>query len=273
MGDDPSTIGPGLAERVLDRLDLEASPSLDADGLADLYRRWCRSVTFDNVRKLIALNGGDTGPLPGLDATDFLETWLRHKVGGTCWPSANALHALAVACGFDSRRLAASMFDTGDPSHGTTVVTIDDTQWLIDSSMLTDEPVPLSTTDETDLAGPVFGTHVEPVVGGWLIDFPMPMPDVTIPCRTLGPGAVDHDLFAERYEISRTWSPFNEHVHARGNDERGMTSYLESKRYRSSPDGYEEIPLDNAELRAALIGHFGMSEEIVARLVEVLPGL
>lgn len=37
-----------------------------------LYAAWCRSVPFDNTRKLIALRAGDPGPLPGDSPRGFL---------------------------------------------------------------------------------------------------------------------------------------------------------------------------------------------------------
>ena len=49
---------------VLARLGVER-PSLDLDGLRSVYGAWCRSVPFDNTRKLIHLGEGLDGPLPG----------------------------------------------------------------------------------------------------------------------------------------------------------------------------------------------------------------
>lgn len=92
---------------------------LDADGLRRIYQAWCRSVPFDNVRKLIVLHGDPGAPLPGMDAEEFFTAWLQHGCGGTCWPSATALHALLAAVGFDPRLVAASMGDAGVPMHGT----------------------------------------------------------------------------------------------------------------------------------------------------------
>ncbi len=80
-------------------------------------------------------------------------------------------------------------------------------------------------------------------------------------------------FFAERYEVSRTWSPFNEHVTARGNDEGGMTSFQQGKRFRRTAEGYDETDLVGDALGAALVAELGMSEEIVAAVAKVLPGL
>jgi N-hydroxyarylamine O-acetyltransferase len=268
---DARTIGPDLAERVLDRFGFDEPPAVDAAGLDALYRAWGRHVPFDNVRKLIALHSGDTGPLPGLDAADFLETWLRHGTGGTCWPSANALHAFVTACGFDSRLIAASMMDTGEPSHGTTIVTVGSAEWLVDSSMLTDAALPLSPTASTAIDDAVHPTTATPVPEGWLIAFATSVAGGDIACRTLGTSAVDHDFYLARYEVSRTWSPFNEHVDATRNDLDGLTRVSGEGRRRRDATGTTETPLEVDGIRGALVAELGFSEEIVDRLASVLP--
>lgn len=253
-------------ELVLADLGYEAMPSVDPDGLALLYRSWCRSVPFDNTLKLIALHGdGDSG-LPGMDADAFFRSWLRHRTGGTCWPTANALHALLGACGFESRLLAASMADTGIPSHGTTVVTLDGTEWLVDSSMLTDLPLRLATDSPTATDDPVFGTSAAPVAEGWLLQFPLPFADATMPCRTIAPDAVSHEYCVERYEVSREMSPFNQHPSTRLNDGEGVVSYGGGKRYRRTSAGVEESDLSGRLAFDALRDELGMSEEIVSEL-------
>lgn len=217
-----------LLEAVLERLGLEQAPSPDEAGLAELYRLWCRSVPFDNTLKLIALRGdraGSSPALPGMDAEEFFRSWLQHGTGGTCFPSANALRALASACGFDSRLVAGSMADVGEPTHGTTVVTVGEGEWLADTSMLTDEPVRLSQDAATVLGHPVFAATAEPVQEGWLFQFSMPYADMTMPCRTITPDAVDHSFFVERFEISRDSSPFNAGPNIKLNDEDGVLTF------------------------------------------------
>lgn len=263
-------LDPALLESVLQRLGLDAVPSLDIDGLTDLYRRWCRRVPFDNTLKLIALHGGDEGPLPGMDAGLFFESWLRHGTGGTCWPSANALHSLASGCGFQSRLVAASMADSGVASHGTTLVSLDNGDWLIDSSMLTDEPLRLSPNSATGIDHDVFGTSAEPVPEGWLFAFSLPYAVDRMPCRTIAPSPVSHDFCVERYEISREMSPFNLNPSTRRNDADGVVSYGGGKRYRRTSAGVEESDLSEGRVFDALRNEFGMSEEIVSRLTSAL---
>jgi N-hydroxyarylamine O-acetyltransferase len=265
-------VDPDLRDRVLERFGFGDLPTIDEAGVTALYRAWCRHVPFDNVRKLIALHGdGPAGPLPTMDATDLLETWLRHGAGGTCWPSSNALHALVDACGFEVRQVAASMFDQGVPTHATTIVTVDGRERLLDSSMLTDRPVPLDRHVATMLDDPVFGTRAEPVEEGWLLTFSMAASDDTLPCRTITPDAVSTAFCAERYEASRVASPFNVSVTARRNDAGGLVSYTNGSRVRRSPTRVDAEPCVGEALAAALVAEIGLSDEIVAHLMRVLP--
>lgn len=260
-----------LVDDVLQSMGLRNRPSRDEAGLRELYRGWCRSVPFDNTVKLIALHGADGNgdPLPGMDAEEFLRSWLEHGTGGTCFPSANALHELAMACGFESRLVAASMADIGEPTHGTTVVTLDGTDFLVDTSMLTDDLLALSD-EPTSIEHPVYATAAEPVAEGWLFQFSMPYAEATMPCRTIGPAGVDHGFFVERFEISREVGPFNAGPNAKRNDSEGVTAIGGGKRFRRHATGIEESDLSLEDACGTLIEEFGLSEEIVDRLSAAL---
>lgn len=253
---------------VLERLGFADAPTVDEDGLTAVYRAWGRRISFDNVRKLIALRGGEPGPLPGTDADDFFDAWLRHGTGGTCWPSANALHELLRALGFDSRRVVASMYDTGRPSHGTTIVTFDGREFCVDSSVLTDRPVPLDPGGPTAVDHPPVHTTAEPVAEGWLFDFPWAQGDERIACRTLSPDRVGFEVFAERYEASRAAGAFNERLFAHTNRDATTLTLVGAKRFRRTVDGVDAHELDDEQLREALIGELSFSEEIVGCLLE-----
>jgi N-hydroxyarylamine O-acetyltransferase len=261
-------IDTGTAERVLEEMGLREWPTVDSTGLAATYRAWCRAVPFDNVRKLIDLAAVPAGvaPLPGMDADDFFASWIRHRTGGTCWPSNNGLHALLAACGFDARLVVGSMFDRRMPTHAMTIVTIDGLEWLADSSMLTDDPVPLARDRPTALDHPVFPTTATPVAEGWLVAFPASYSLDSIPCRTISPSAVIYDFCVERYEASRQDSPFNDQVVARRNDPVGVTSLRGDAASRRTADGVSTRTVDDAGAAALLVDGLGMSEEIVARL-------
>jgi N-hydroxyarylamine O-acetyltransferase len=265
-----SILRPQTREAVLQRLGFSAAPPTDIAGLTALYRSWCRSVPFDNTLKLIALHGPGSGALPGMDAESFFDSWLRHSTGGTCWPSNNALSSLLRECGFRSRMVAASMADTGVASHGTTIVTLDDGDWLVDSSMLTDAPLQLSKQTATTIDHPVFATCAQPVAEGWLLQFSLPYAAATMPCRTIAPTAVTHEFCVERFEVSRVVSRFNDHPFTRRNDAAGVVSYGGGKRYRRTESGVEESDLSGNLVFDALRNELGMSDEIVAKLQTAL---
>jgi N-hydroxyarylamine O-acetyltransferase len=266
---DADTLTPSTRERVLETLGVTSEPDLDLDGLGHLYRAWCACVPFDNIRKLIALAGGTSDRLPGDSAEDFFASWLQHGTGGTCWPGANALHALAASVGFTSRRVAASMWELGEPTHGTTVVTVDGDDYLLDSSMLTDTPLRLHPDDSTRIDHPVFAATAEPVAEGWRFEFSLPYAPSSIPCRTMGPEAVDHPFFQERYEVSRTSSPFNGQPTVRRNQDGTVCCVGGATLYVRSADGIDECPLDGEALRTCLVERFALSEQIVDTLLSV----
>ena len=259
------TLPATLRARVLGRFGLDADIPLDIGGLRALYAAWCRNVPFDNVRKLIALRTGNEEALPGGEAGDFLEYWLRHGTGGTCWSSSNALFELVVSCGFVARRVAGSMRDLGVPGHGSVKVTIDGADWLVDSSMLIMHPIPLANTVHID-RDPLFGVEVEPSGGSHLVWFDTPPYDEYFPCRFLI-DPVDHAFYLERYEISRTRGPFNHHLSVRYNRGDARTVLQGHTRHRKTVAGLQSEDLTPDALCATLRDEVGMSSEMVERWI------
>jgi N-hydroxyarylamine O-acetyltransferase len=260
-----SAISPGLVERVLAKLGFAAEPGIDRRGLEQLYAAWCRSVPFDNVRKRIALLEDRPGPLPGALPGDFLEAWLEHGTGGTCWPSSNGLHAIVRACGFDVRRVSASMFERNDHNHGSLVVRLAGEELLVDSSIQNGAPIPLRRGAETRLDDPVHPIRVEPVEASFRIHWGMPQSRDTMPCRLMD-DPVDEAFYLERYEISRGYSVFNNALYARRNFPGRLVSFVGNTRHEKTASGVASRSLAAAELRAALVEELGHSETIVARL-------
>lgn len=261
-------ISENLRLRVAKRLELDAKLETDINGLYALYGAWCRNVPFDNVRKLIALRTGDTGPLPGGDATDFLENFLEHGTGGTCWSSSNALFELTTSFGFNARRIAGSMRDLGVPGHGSIKVTINMMDWMIDSSMLTMFPIPI--TDQLYVYRDArFGVEVEPTPeGSHLVWFNTPPYDDYFPFRLLIDN-VTLDFYLERYEISRTKGPFNHHVSIRYNRGDARTVLQGHTRHRTTDaTGLISTPLTRDEMIAEMRNVVGMSDAILKRWVD-----
>ncbi|MGH2901482.1 MAG: arylamine N-acetyltransferase [Solirubrobacteraceae bacterium] len=261
-----SELSPRLIERVLARLGFTDEPGIHRAGLEQLYAAWCFAVPFDNVRKRIALLEATPGPLPGGLPDDFLASWLEHGTGGTCWPSSNGLHALLRACGFDVRRISASMFDRDDHNHGSLVVRLAGEEVMVDSSMLNGTPIPLRRGVEAKLADPVHPIRVEPVEASFRIHWGMSQSHDTMPCRLMD-DPVDEAFYLDRYEISRGYSVFNNALYARRNFPGRLVSFVGRMRHEKTATGVASRELTLDELRKTLVEELGLSEVIVARLV------
>ncbi len=260
--DDGPGLPEGLRDRVLRRLGLTRTPSPDAEGLGELYRAWCSRVSFDNVRKVIAL--ADGRELPGRGAEDFFEAWLERGAGGTCWPGSNALYELLRSLGFDVSRGVGSMRDSGALNHATNRVRLDGRTWLVDSSMLT--MVPLRLSSEIHIGSDLFGAEVEPEAGSHVIwvDFP-PQPS-PIPCR-LQPEPISHSFHLESYERSREKSAFNRRLYARRNHPGEKRVVVGNKRVSKTASGMDVRELTREELCLALRDEIGIHESLIEEWV------
>ncbi len=260
-----SDVSAGLLARVFSKLGFTSPPAPDRAGLARLYTAWCYSVPFDNLRKRIALAAGGTDPLPGGPSEDFLSSWLEHGTGGTCWPSSNGLHALVRACGFDVRRISASMFDRNDHNHGSLVVRLDGDEWLVDSSILCGALIPLRRGEKVKFADAVHPIRVEPVDASFRVHWGMAQNSDTMPCRLMS-DPVDEAFYLERYEISRGYSVFNTALYARRNFPGKLVSFTGRTRHEKTAAGVTSRELSTSDLRAELVGEMGYSPAIVAKL-------
>lgn len=268
-----SKLPKALVERVMARLGFEGNPQPDLEGLRAVYAAWCRSVPFDNVRKIIHLRTQNGEPLPGSTAEDFLEAWLKFGTGGTCWSGAGALRTLLVSLGFNASRGIATMLAAPNlpPNHGTVRVTLDGADYLVDSAMLCVEPLRLRADNETTVDHPAWGLRCSQKEGKWYIDWrPLHKLD-GFQCRLErfdGTAEEYHRL----YDATRGWSPFNYEVTARlnRNDDVVGTAFGHAVTLRG--DGtVERRPISHAERVRLLITEIGMSEEIVMKLPEDVP--
>ena len=239
-------------------LDIEGAPNVER--LRDVYRAWCAAVPFDNVRKMVALRTG-ANHLPGIDAQDFFEAWLTHGTGATCWPGSNALHAILEADGFDVRRATGSMRDVGVENHGTLIVHIDRSTWLVDSSMLLGDPVELR--DHTYRRDDRYGTEVEVSDRSHVVWYQVPPHNTGFPCRLLRRD-VDESVFRARYVESRDRSPFNARLYARRNTRYGTVVIRGSTRFERDGSGeVREVVLDRQGILDALARDIGISPPMV----------
>jgi arylamine N-acetyltransferase len=267
MGIEAPPLSLHLVDRVLGRLALPHPPQPDVRGLETLYRAWCGRVPFDNLRKMTAIRRGEKAPLPGGEPADFLERFLEDGVGGTCWPSSGALHALLCACGFDARRVAGCMRDLGIVNHASVVVRFGAEEYLADSSLLTNRPLPLLPSDPWLHDDAVFRAETEPIEGGYLLWTDVPPTEVATPCR-LRADAVDHAFYLRAYEASRGRSPFNDRLYARRNRPDEMLILRGPVRYRKRADGVRVEELSADEILAALRDDIGASVDAIAAWVD-----
>jgi N-hydroxyarylamine O-acetyltransferase len=260
-----SAASPALLERAFARLGFSRRPAADLAGLRALYLAWCRQVPFDNLRKRIALAKGTSDPLPGGLPGDFLAAWLEHGTGGTCWPSSNGLHSLVAACGFDVRRISASMFDRNDHNHGSLIVRLDGAEWMVDSSIENDVPIRLERGVAAAIDDPVHPIRVEPVGDGFRVHWGMAQNANTMPCRLMQ-DPVDEAFYLERYEISRGYSVFNTALYARRNFPGRLVSFTGRSRHEKTAAGVTSRELSAAQVRESLVDELGFSPQIVAEL-------
>lgn len=261
-------LAPELRDEVLARLGFGATVRPDRAGLDALYLAWCRNVPFDNLVKRIDLVANTT-PFRNEGPAEFFALWLEHGCGGTCWPSSRALGALLASLGFEVRLGSAAMADDvvgRIHSHGTIIATVEGRRVWVDSSMLTDEPVPLVTGAETYLEHPLRPVRVEPVGELWRVHWTSGAIGGVMGCLLLD-ADVDVDHYTARYEWSRGMSPFNTGVYATVNRADDVLSFAQGRRIVLNPSGLSRSrPLGDAERRRALVDDFGYSEAIVDAL-------
>lgn len=257
-----------LFERVLARLGFTQRPEISKAGLDALYAAWCRSVPFDNVRKVIHFRAANPAPFPGHTAVDFYEAWLKHGTGGTCWAGNGAFHALLEWLGFDAVRGVATMMAAPNipPNHGTVQVQFGDQRYLVDCSILHVEPLLLVADREVRIEHPAWGARCAQHEGRWHIHWrPMHKLD-GFECRLEIFGAPAQE-FADRYEMTRAWSPFNHAVVARKNRGDEVVGMAYGQHVTIHEDGSTtQCPMSHQERNRSLIEDIGLSEEIVSQL-------
>ncbi|HZH99400.1 MAG TPA: arylamine N-acetyltransferase [Fimbriimonadaceae bacterium] len=252
-----------LASTILQKLDLtdlENTP----EGLRRFYRTWCLNMPMDNLRKLIALRDERLEELPGATAEDYFSAWLEHGTGGTCWPGSNALFTLAREAGFNVRRATGSVFDMYGDNHGTTIVSFEDGEYVIDSSFLFMEPLPIVAGQHKLLEHPVYEAEIDPEGDTFFFWAYSPPHPEAIAFKLLERD-VTEDLYRSNYERSRGMGPFNAKIYSRKNREDRMVVLWGNRRFVRDADGVQVEELDGEGLKEALRQQ-GYSEWIIGEL-------
>lgn len=254
-------ISTNLRTRVLKRLGFSGSINTDVNSLQSIYTSWCLNVSFDNIRKMIALKSVEKMQLPGLDASDFFENWLENGCGATCWPMANAFYELLISIGFNAYRISGCMRDLGMVNHGSVKVSINGSDYIAEASLLLQKVYPL--TDSIVIGNdPVFPFEIEKDGESYLLWLQTPPGKDYFYCR-MSSNPVDFTVFENGYESSRDRSIFNQRLYARRNFPGKMiviwgNTYI-SKTIRGTD--YRDISRD--EVCQVLMNDIGISEDLI----------
>lgn len=256
-----------LRYRVTQRLGLDGLPPDDVAGLTLLYAAWCERVPFDNVRSRLYRSEGRSGPLPGATPDGFFEDWVAGGTGGTCWAGSLALRALLDSLGFEARLATGTMIHAPGsrvPNHGTVVVRLAGTDWLVDPSILTGAPLPLAV-GAVPPAFPLGGSRVEEDDGQWILRFNRGRPPIGR-CR-LESLDVSPETVAELHEASRVDSPFSDRLVARRGRGRTVVSLGGGERTVLHVDGtVERSAIDHDGARRCLVDDFGIEPALAHRV-------
>ncbi len=266
-----------LLERVFAKLGLAKRPSLDLPGLNALYAAFCKGVPADNVRKRIWFASDQAGPLPGADPGDFFESWLKHGTGGTCWPINGAMGALVQSLGFEARRIA-GMIIVGEhgqsANHGSVIVTMDDTDHLVDAQIGSFKVLPLERQTPTSTGNGIHDLEAFPLGGAFDVRFYNPFagsPQERKELLTFRTepqyDPVDHAFFRSGYEQSFTLSPFNDVLYTCGRFPESIVTVARMNKMVVDSDGtLTTIEVTDLERRRILVEELGFSEQIVEAL-------
>ena len=260
-----------LVEAILERMGFSAHPTLDLAGLSELYAAWCQSVPTDNCCKLIALRSDGNAPLPGAEASDFFETWLKHGVGGTCWALHGAWFELLSVLGFNARRAISTMMVAPNlpPNHGSVIVEMNGRSYWVDGGIKYLKPLAIIPGRNEWIAHPAWG-----VQGHWLDDIyairwrALHLDD-PFDCH-LNEWPVDAGKFALQHEATREWSPFNYELNfaiVKGEERIGVGM---GKAVRVMSDGtMVRSPLEDRV--GYLVDTLGVSEELAHKVPDDVP--
>lgn len=255
-----------VLEKTLERFGFSGVPDPDLEGLGAVYKAWSRAIGYDNVQKRVYYAEGRTGPFPNIDANDFLNAWMAHGTGGSCWPSAEAMFQILLSLGFDVRRVAGQMLDCDDPmkpNHGTVIATLDGVEYAVDTGMVGEVPLPLLRGVPTAGPSQAFGLWSTGIGDIW---WRPGHSRRAIQYVTQFDPCTGED-YAEYYEKTKIFSLFNDVLYVRRNREDGIVTVGRGNRIVVTPDGeMSAVPIEPGDLTRILVEEMHLSEEIAAKI-------
>lgn len=254
------------AENILEAFGFSSIPEPSLESLHAIYKAWSRKVGYDNVQKRVYFARGGTGPFPVADPNDFVDSFLTHGTGGSCWVVAETYFGILHHVGYDVRRVAGQMLECDDPmkpNHGTVIVTMDGVEYVADPSMCGEEAIPLVPGEASAAQSKAHGLWSTGDGNYWwrpghsrvAIEYTTQFD----PCS--------YDYFVERYEKTKEFSLFNHVLYARKNVDEGIVTIGRGNLIRVDLEGeLTAEPLGQDDIVRVLVDDMGMSEEIVSQI-------
>lgn len=269
-------LGPGLLERVLERLGVIQHPGIDLPGLNAIYAAVSGRIPNDNIQKRIWFAGDRTTPVTGGDPGEFFENWLLHGTGGTCFPINGATAALLEALAFPVRRVTSTMMvpgaSRGDSTHGTLIATLDGTDYLVDAQLAGFEVLPLLPGEETRTCSGIHAMSAVPIEDGFEVRFHSGRTrDREFRFQTEPENdPVDHARFLTLYDRSAKvegYSPFNTALYISRHFRDSVLSIHRDRKILVAADGsVTSTELEDTQRTRVLVEEFGISEEVTRAL-------
>ena len=155
-------------------------------------------------------------------------------------------------------------------NHGTTLVRLEDDDYLVDSSILLNRAVKIRPDEAVIDDHPLMPLEYETVdrtVRLWFQFAIMPAGSLT-PCRLLATGG-DVQTLHEAYEVSRRFGPFNEQLFASRNFPRRSETLHGRRQVTRRDNGTRETTEHDADgLATELTATMGLSPAFVSRWVD-----
>ncbi|MEU3412239.1 arylamine N-acetyltransferase [Streptomyces sp. NPDC006658] len=262
-------LSPAAVEGVTEWLGLPEPPAPTLDGLRQVYSRWCTRVPFDNMLIRQSLAAGAL-VIRGMRPEEFLRTAREQGVGNLCMESAEALHALLSAYGFDA---ALGLCQIGGDSgtlranHVTVLVAIGSTRYIVDTTLLTGFPLPL--VHGARLSGVVpYAVDRDPD-GFWELS--------TLTLVGRRPKLIRLLAVTRVPEVSEALYQSLQGADYRAancvffaqlrTDDGAIITFSRGSLYRTTPSGVEHTALpDSAAARQTLVDSFGMTPSVASKL-------